>query len=32
MRTLLIIAILCIPIAYKRIGEKRAERFEKRDN
>ena len=32
MWTLLVIAILCIPIAYKRIGEKRAERFEKRDN
>lgn len=28
----LIVVILCIPIAYKRIGEKRTERFEDRDN
>ena len=32
MWTLLIVAILCIPVAYNRMGERRAERFEKRDN
>ena len=32
MWTLLIIAILCIPVAYQRLAEKRSERCEKRDN
>jgi hypothetical protein len=29
---MLIIVLLCVPVAYKRIGEKRTERFEDRDN
>jgi len=32
MWTLIIIGLLCIPIIYKRLGEKKTERFEDRDN
>jgi hypothetical protein len=32
MWTLFILAVLCMPIIYARRGEKKAERFEDRDN
>ena len=32
MWTLIIVGLLCIPIIYKRFGEKEAERFEDREN
>ena len=32
MWLMLIIVLLCVPVAYKRSGEKRTERFEDRDN
>tara|TARA_B100000900_G_scaffold191404_1_gene162041 strand:+ start:9186 stop:9299 length:114 start_codon:yes stop_codon:yes gene_type:complete len=32
MLTIILLVLLCAPIIYKRFGEKKAERFEDRDN